>query len=260
MEVHHLGALDDEQTIIRRGRAMNSDAISHAATMFQTSQVRQLLHSPESGIVLVNGCSDRSQNTKISPITHVCANLTHALRRTAGSNVVLAFFCGQHSTDDLVGPQGLMRSLVAHLVLSMVQNDYISDLEPIWFSAVQGNIDELSFQDICELFYHLMEIIPNEVKVYCVVDGISYYERPMWKENYDIMMKCFSSIIANKAIVAIFKLLLTSPTISRGLPDLLPHQKVSLRNTRTRGTSNADVYLRPALREPLEEPGPRQDW
>jgi len=249
MNVHHLGALDDEQHIIRRGRSLNSDAISHAATMFQTTQVQQLLHSPESGVVLVNGCTDRSQNTKISPITHVCATLTHALRRSARANVVLAFFCGQHSTsnDDLMGPQGLMRSLVAFLVLSLVQNECISDSAPIWFSAFQGDFEKLSFKDICQLFYHLVELVPKEITVYCVVDGISYYERQVWKGDYDLMMECFGSIIANKAIAAVFKLLLTSPTVSHWLPDLMPHQRVSLRNSRTRGAASPETYLQSAF-------------
>jgi hypothetical protein len=248
MNVHHLRALEDEQHIIRRGRSLNREAISHAASMFQTTQVRQLLHSLESGVVLVNGCSDRSQNTKISPITHVCATLTDALRRSDSTSVVLAFFCGQHSTskDDLMGPQGLMRSLVAHLLLSLVQNECISESAPIWVSAFQGDFEELSFKDICQLFYHLVELVPKQIMVYCVVDGISYYERDVWKGDYDLMMECFGSIIANKAIAAVFKLLLTSPTVSRWLTDLTPHQRVSLRNMRARGAASPETYLQSA--------------
>jgi hypothetical protein len=146
-----------------------------------------------------------------------------------------------------MGPQGLMRSLVAFLVLSLVQNECISDSEPIHFSAFQGDLEELSFQDTCQLFYHLMELVPKEISVYCVVDGISYYERPGWKPDYDLMMECFRSIIANKAIAAVFKLLLTSPTVSRWLPDLMPHQRVSLRNLRTRGAASPEIYLQSAF-------------
>jgi hypothetical protein len=248
MNVYHLVTLDDEQQIIRRGHSLNRDALAHAATMFQTTQVKQLLQSPASGVVLVNGCSDRSQNTKISPITHVCANLTHSLRHSP-ENVVLAFFCGQHSTsnDDLIGPLGLMRSLVTFLIFSLVQNECISDSAPIRIPGFQGDLDALSFKDICQLFYHLVELVPKEITVYCVVDGISYCERQGWKGDYDLMMKCFSSIIANKAIAAVFKLLLTSPTVSRWLPDLMPHQRVSLRNMRRRRAASPRSYLQSAF-------------
>jgi hypothetical protein len=257
MKVHHLTALDDEHRIIRRGgHSMDSDAISHAASMFQTSQVQQLLHSPNSGVVLVNGCTDRSQHTKISPITYVCATLTHALRRSPDRNVVLVFFCGQHSTsnDDLMGPQGLMRSLVAHLVLTLVQDAYISDSAPIQFPSLQGDIEELSFKCICQLFYSLVELVPKGITLHCVVDGISYYEKPVWKENYDLMMECFGSIITNEAMGAIFKLLLTSPTTSHWLLSLLmPHQRVSLRNLRRRGTADPETYLQAAFENAVSQ-------
>jgi hypothetical protein len=248
VNVHHLRAHEDEQHIIRRGHSLDKEAVSHAASMFQTTQVQQLLQSPESGVVLVNGCSDRSQNTKISPITHVCATLTHVLSRSDSANVVLAFFCAQHSTskDDLVGPQGVMRSLIAQLLLSLVQNECISESAPIWVSAFQGDFEELSFTDICQLFYDLVELVPKRIMVYCVVDGISYYERDVWKEDYDLMMECFGSIIANKCMAVVFKLLLTSPTVSRWLPDLTPQQRVSLRNMRVRGAASPETYLQSA--------------
>lgn len=248
MNVHQLRALDAEQHIANRGNSLDRDAMSHAQSMFQTTQVKQLLQSPESGVVLVNGLTDRSQHGKISPLTHICATLTHALRRSPGRNVVLAFFCGQHTTtkDDLPGPQGLMRSLVAFLVLELVQKSYISDSAPIYFPELEEDFSELSFTDICQLFYRLVKLIPKGVTVQCIVDGISHYERPQWKEDFDLMMECFGGIITNNDGGAIFKLLLTSPTQSRWLPSILePHQRVSLRNTNMgrRRRMEVDTYL-----------------
>ncbi|KAE9373805.1 hypothetical protein N431DRAFT_407513 [Stipitochalara longipes BDJ] len=256
MNVHHLRALDDEQHIIRRCQSLDSEAISHAATIFQTTQVQKLLQAPESGVVLVNGYTDRSQNTKITPITYVCATLTCALRRSASANVVLAFFCGQHSSsqDDLLGPQGLLRSLVADIVLSLAQNECILEAAPIWFPASQRDFEELSFKDICQLFFHLVELVPKEIPVYCVVDGISFYEREGWREDYDIMMECFGSLIANNAVATAFKLLLTSPTVSRWLSDLMPsHQKISLRNKRTRRTVPPEILFESAFVSHMEK-------
>jgi hypothetical protein len=254
MNVHHLSALDDEQHIIRRGHSLNSDAVSHATTMLQTTQVQSLLQSPESGVVLVNGCTDRSQNTKITPITLVCATLTCALRRSATANVVLAFFCGLHlsSQDNLIGPQGLIRSLVADMVLSLAQNECISATAPIWFPASQEHFEELSFKDICQLFCRLVELVPKEITVYCIVDGISYYERAAWREEYDLLMECFGSIITNNTVAAAFKLLLTSPTVSRWLSDLKESQQVSLRNKRTRRAVSRELLFQSVFGGPIE--------
>jgi hypothetical protein len=133
------------------------------------------------------------------------------------------------------------------LVLSLAQNERISEAAPIWFPASQEHFEELSFKDICQLFCHLVELVPKEITVYCVVDGISYYERQVWREDYDLIMECFSSIIANNAITAAFKLLLTSPTVSRWLPDLMPSQRVSLRNMRTRGVVSPETLFQSAF-------------
>lgn len=249
MDINHLGAVDDEQHVLRRSQTLNGDTTSYAASMFQSSQVQQLLRAPESGIVLVNGHTDRSQNTKITPISHVCATLIQALRRSANNNLVLSFFCGQHTatTDSLTGPQGLMRSLVAYLVLSLVQNECIPDSAPILLEDFEGDFKHLSFQDICQLFHSLMAHVRREMTVYCIIDGISYYERQDWKDDYNLMMECFGSIISHQATIAPFKLFVTSPTTSRWLNYLEPHQHVSLRNTRARGSSNPEAYIQSAL-------------
>jgi hypothetical protein len=131
-----------------------------------------------------------------------------------------------------------MRSLIAFLVLNLVQNAHIAESTPIWFSALQGTFEELSFIDICHLFYRLVELVPRGITLYCVVDGISYYEKPVWREDYDLMMECFGGLVTNKAMGAIFKLLLTSPTTSRWLPTLMPHQRVSLRNFKRKGMTD----------------------
>jgi hypothetical protein len=144
-----------------------------------------------------------------------------------------------------------MRSLVADLVLSLAQNECISEAAPIWFPASQEHFEELSFKGICQLFCHLVELVPKEITVYCVVDGISYYERQVWKEDYDLVMECFGSIIANNAIAAAFKLLLTSPTVSRWLPDLMPSQRVSLRNMRMRGVVSPETLFQSAFGNPV---------
>jgi hypothetical protein len=238
MNVSHLLAVDDEAHIIRRGRSVDVAAIAQAATMFQTPQVQELLHAPQSGIVLVDGCADRSQMSKVSPLSYICANLSAALQ-SGPPNVTLTFFCGQHvsSNDDLQGPQGLMRALVASLILSLLQNGLISDSMPLQLPNLPWEVENLSLQDICELFHRLIRLVPRNTLVYCLVDGVSYYERDEWQGDFNLMMMCFGRILDDEILDAFFKLLLTSPTRSRALADLLPHQHVSLRGSRARATA-----------------------
>ncbi|KAH8884333.1 hypothetical protein GQ53DRAFT_399321 [Thozetella sp. PMI_491] len=236
MNVHHLLAVDDESHVIRRSNSFDKVAKGHAATIFQTPQIQQLLHAPESYVVLVDGHLDRAQISRISSLSYVCATLIHALR-SRDNGLTLSFFCGQHvgSNDDLQGPPGLMRSLVSSLILSLVQKGFITDLAPLRFSNPPPDFQHLSLSDVCRLFHCLLRLVPPDMPVYCFVDGVSYYEREIWRDEYDLMMDCFSNIIADKTPGIIFKLLLTSPTMSRWLPNLEPHQRVSLRNSRARG-------------------------
>lgn len=239
MNVHHLLAINDETHIVRRGHSIDAAATAKAATMVQTSQVKQLLRASQSGIVLVDGCADRSQMSKVSPLSHICANLSARLK-SGPPSVTLTFFCGQHlsSDDDLQGPQGLMRALVASLILSL-------DSMPLQLPNIHGEVKNLSLKDICELFHRLLRLVPGKMSVYCLVDGVSYYERDVWRDDFSLMMICFGSIIDDETIDAFFKLLLTSPTRSRWLADLMPHQRVSLRGPRGGATAATERNFRP---------------
>jgi hypothetical protein len=173
MNVHHLQAVDDEAHVIRRGRSIDPAAIAQAATMVQSPQVQQLFHASQSGIVLVDGCADRSQMSKASPLSYICAT-TSAVLRSGPPNVTLTFFCGQHlaSNDDLQGPQGVIRALVAALITSLFQNGLISNFMPPQLLSLPGEIENLLLKDICELFHRLLRLVPREISVYCLVDGV----------------------------------------------------------------------------------------
>jgi hypothetical protein len=241
MNVHHLQAVDDEAHIIRRGRSIDPAAIAQAATMVQSPQVQQLFHASQSGIVLVDGCADRSQMSKVSPLSYICAT-TAAVLRSGPPNVTLTFFCGQHlaSNDDLQGPQGVMRALVTSLITSLFQNRLISNFLPPQLLSLPGEVEHLLLKDICELFHRLLRLVPRGISVYCLVDGVSYYERDIWREDFNLMLICFGNIIDDETLDSFFKLLLTSPTRSRSLSDLMPHQRVSLRGPRVRRTAESE--------------------
>lgn len=237
MSVQHLASLDAEQHILRSRHSLNKEAISETARIFHTPQMHNLLHSTNSGVLLVNGYSDRSQHGKISPLTNVCATLTQALRQSSTDNITLAFFCGQHtsSQDDLTGPQGLMRSLIAFLVLSLVEHRFLTDDDQVWFPNVQEDLEELCFRDLCEVFSRLVQYIPEHTNVYCIVEGISWYEREEWADEYRMMFECLEKLTTDSAVGAAFKVLLTCPTFSQWLPAVLnPGQIISVRNLRRR--------------------------
>ena len=97
--------------------------------MLYSPHVANLIRLPSSGIVLINACGDRAQTGLVSPISYTSATLVQALRKSQPRAVVLAFFCGKHVAreDPLRGPQGMVRSFLAQLVLGMLQKGWVEE-------------------------------------------------------------------------------------------------------------------------------------
>ncbi|KAK4210103.1 hypothetical protein QBC37DRAFT_429270 [Rhypophila decipiens] len=263
LEVQLLGPIEEETQYLYRGRSIDNALLSRAAYMLQTPQVRHLLSAPSAGVVLVDSCNsiaDRSLlGSSLTPVSFICATLTQALRRqSAPSPVVLVFFCGSHVTykDALRGPLGLVRSLLAQLVLELLKNRWVSEEDPMTGVSLPDEPDEdgsgggVYLADLCGLFHSLLRLIPQGTSVYCIVDGISCYhdraeddqEEEEWSEDYAVVMETFAGITADESSEACwFKLLLTSlssmgPESERGLDRWMkPHQyqRVSMRSGRT---------------------------
>jgi len=200
-------------------------------------------------------------------MSYVCATLAHALRRQG--KAVLVFFCGQHAgvddADGLQGPQGLLRSLVAQLVLVLVQNGWMGEGQEVpvgmpvdgmnmggWsgegggcgYDVMEECEEEpgVSLGDLCGVFYWLLGLVPRETSVVCLVDGMSYYEREYWREDYEIVVGMFGRIVQDPGLGGFLKVLMTSPTVSQGLPEEVPHQRIALRGLRAGGAASERAF------------------
>lgn len=159
----------------------------------------------------------------------------------SGRSIILTFFCSLHTSsgDELRGPQGMMRSLAAQLVLALSQDQWMlthdepialpfelslpppesphpPDLqyspqrmqrrrsEPDEFGCF-GDDENMGWDDSastlpggratqksasmsldksCRLFRRLLQFVPAGVPVFCLVDGISSFERKLgWGGN-----------------------------------------------------------------------------
>jgi hypothetical protein len=80
-----------------------------------------------------------------------------------------------------------------------------------------------------------------------LVDGISYYERECWGEHYEIVMGMSARVLQETRVGGFLKVLMMSPTVSQGLPEGIPHERISLRGTRPRGGAS-ERALRAAIR------------
>ncbi|RDW91763.1 hypothetical protein BP5796_01157 [Coleophoma crateriformis] len=263
IDVSHLQINHDALTVMRRSHALAAADIERAAHIITEPQVKELLSSPGPGIVAIDGHFDRTQMGKISPLSYICAMISQALlqqspqpvpsfgssspvsmstrpEKGASRDVVLKYFCALHTadSDDLRGPQGLIRCLTMQLILSMVANEWIGHTDAVHLPYLRDGAEELleqrNLDAFCRLFTALIRLIPQGVSIYCLVDGWSAYEREeLWRADYDVVLNEFleAANASNAEGSSHFKLLLTSPTACNWLSDfLIPGQRVSLRN------------------------------
>ncbi|RDW79368.1 hypothetical protein BP6252_04006 [Coleophoma cylindrospora] len=263
INVNHLQINNDASAVMRRGHTLPAADIGRAAHIITEPRVKELLCSPGPGIVAIDGHFDRTQMGKVSPLSYICAMLSQALlqqspqpftsfrssspvststqpEKGASRDVVLKYFCALHTadSDDLRGPQGLIRCLTTQLILSMVANEWIGHADAVHLPYLRDGAEELleqrNLDAFCRLFTALIRLIPPDVSIYCLVDGWSAYEREeLWRADYDVVLNEFleAANTSNSEDSSHFKLLLTSPTACGWLSNiLLPGQRVSLRN------------------------------
>ena len=141
---------------------------------------------------------------------------------------VVYWFCGQH-TDGSIGraqdydahPLGMMKNLVSQLLtqLSLIESDELElDLEPVstlqHLSASESETPfrNESIEDLCQLFVEIVLSLPEGTILFCIIDGISYYEHPRSRGDdlYEVM-STFTKLATQIQGGCIFKLLATAP-------------------------------------------------
>lgn len=187
--------------------------------IMRSHKLQKWITTTESSALFIN--ANHKGPTRQQPTSFICAKLVDSIMPSASNaqpkhrmTLPLAFFCGEHlQKDDLdSGPDGMMRSLVAQLLLAY--RDF--DLRTI--QRMQDlNYDDVD--DLCDVFDLLVMQLPHYIVVFCVVDAISFYEdNPTVCEEASIVVQTLVDVVqrTNENGCA-FKLLFMSPWNSRFL-------------------------------------------
>jgi hypothetical protein len=247
LDVNHLETSHDSFIVIKRAQTLQQADVERAASMMMTPQVRDFLGNPGPSVIAIDGHFDRAQMGRVSPMSYTCAMLSQALKQLPASSdagasrasIVLQYFCAMHvqDTDDLKGPQGMMRSLTAQLLFALVAGGWVGIKEalklPHLRDGEEDTLAELKLAAICRLFGAIVHLVPKNVTIYCIVDGFSALEQDeLWRPDYDAAIDGFREAVdaSDPKAAADFRLLIASTTRSRLLPDdfIMPGRKVSL--------------------------------
>ncbi|MCJ1382835.1 hypothetical protein MMC17_005948 [Xylographa soralifera] len=227
-------AAEDVLDLLRLGGTLSLPSQDRSVALMQSPRLQNWVTCPTSSVLLVNGhMFSSTSETRQSPLSFVCAKLVDVLlpkrgAKLANRNSILAvnWFCGQHTDygiDPDAHPTGMMNNLISQLLTqlsSRTRNGFELNLTPITAlrklahvgrPAPEGAFDSSSIKELCQLFAELVFLLPEGTNLFCIIDGISYYEDEEYTEELHEAISMFMKLATQIRGGCVLKLLVTSP-------------------------------------------------
>lgn len=173
--------------------------------ILETQQFREWTVDATSRELLIHG--DFNGTQYVSGLTFFCCSLLEAMRNS-GRFPFIAFFCGRHIDEDdpYAGGRGMIRSLISQLLR---QREFdMTNAREIDFGLVeQGDI-----QQLCKLFTWCVYHVPQDIALFCVIDGVRYYEREQYLDHFGEVLLSILELTRDGQVRCAFKVLITSPS------------------------------------------------
>lgn len=202
-----------------------------AVTLIKSPILQEWLTKSESGPLHINGNMFSHQNeTRQSPLSFFCAKLIDSVlhgaqtSRSRARKTIFAvrWFCGQHADmveDYDAHPTGMLNNLVAQLINQLL--DFPNTLTLPNPPDLPGN--GLQCSELCEIFVLLAETLPPGTVLFCIIDGISYYEDKDRRAECTEVLSMLTSLTRRSHDATqgcLIKLLITTPLRSRCAQEL----------------------------------------
>lgn len=205
---------NDEQSIPFREKRK-------ADLIVSTKQFHDWMVTNQSSELLVHGEFRRTRSAyePVSALSVFCATLTQTFRRAGQQQIALVFFCGNHveRDDQHRGPGAMICSFIAQLVKLWsfeATNLGGSGDHPLSQVDVETTISGGRLPKLCELFGHLVRLLPEQATVFCIIEGISHYETDDFEEGLLEVLGFLLGLARTRDMAATIKFLATSPTTS----------------------------------------------
>lgn len=181
---------------------------SKADQLLQTELFQQWMACLKPAKLLIHG-SFRGSRT-VSPLSLLTATLTEAARTDRYRLVSLVFFCGCHldrDEDTFTGGRALLQMLISQLL----QQQPHMNISPSPWELDMDRVRQGDLQQLCQLLNLLVHHLPGEVTLFCLIDGMVYYERDEFIDEMHYVLTEIIRLVGDPTIQANVKLLITSP-------------------------------------------------
>ncbi|KAK7963557.1 hypothetical protein PG988_010531 [Apiospora saccharicola] len=209
---------DDLAFVLRQASRMDTDSKARARWLMKTRHFQDWFKAPHSALLLAVGAV---RLEKVSPMSVLTSSIALNLLELP-STVVLHFFCGKHmdtdADDNLSGPLGMLRCLIAQLVLAY--ETPLPNLNSMGPPEFVRDCYSRTLEALCEVFRRLVEQISQGVTIFVLVDGVSWYEQGGWAAELEFIVGLLK-VLSRQDSLPVFKVLLTSPSRTKNVQDLV---------------------------------------
>ena len=234
---HHADySMIDVSSQLRLILTLSLTSQDRAVALILSSKLEHWLTSRSSCALLVNGqMFGYDSEARQSPLSYVSAKLIEGILSSSsntrmdrrGPMFVMHWFCGQHTniqTDPDAHPSGMLNNMLSQLIRQLLP--WASQMR---LGFIVASNDELELVDLCKLLAQFIENLPTGAVMFCIIDGISYYE------NAERQAECLEviSILADFTSQrhdatdgALIKLLVTAPLRSHLVHQLFDSEEV----------------------------------
>jgi hypothetical protein len=164
--------------------------------------------------LLVNGRGDLSAKEGVSPFSVVMAELARMSNTglTEPAPVfILKYFCSEHQssrpTDRFASAGGMMASIMGQLICQITEKGLAVDLSFISDSKWR-KLELLELHALCTVFKRVVNQIPQDGVVLCIIDEVSVYETSRLGDETEMGVRKLVQL-AHQGRHPVFKLLVT---------------------------------------------------
>ncbi|KAJ2991737.1 hypothetical protein NUW58_g2410 [Xylaria curta] len=193
LDIDHQQPTKDLQFVLTQAVRMGPDSQGRARWLLRTPNFQKWLSMPRNSLLLVDGAMPLE---RVSPMSILTATLTVNLLQVP-STLVIYFFCGKNldvsTEDEPSGPRGMLRSLITQL---MLQISPVPNLSGINSHEFLHDCYRHHYPALCEVLKLLIEQLPPHTTLYCLLDGVSWYEREAWVDDMRFFVGLFRHLMA----------------------------------------------------------------
>ncbi|KAL8894995.1 MAG: hypothetical protein Q9192_003908 [Flavoplaca navasiana] len=195
-------ALTDTSTQLRLVHTLSIASQDRAVALIMSPRLQAWLTNTSSAMMLVNGhMFSNEDEARQSPLSFLCAKLIDDVlnrsRRSDSmvnhSNIGIRWFCGLHTDirrDPDAHPKGMMNSMVSQLINQAL--DRFSGFSMGDSSLLDRGLD---LGNLNSIFDSLVMTLTGETILFCLIDGISYYEIEDRENECEEVLSMLTSLV-----------------------------------------------------------------